>query len=417
MYIDERVAAGDANGADADPFSRLSIGLRASVQRTISREDVDTFVALSGDRNALHTSDEFAARTEFEQLVVHGLLHASLLSGLIGTKLPGSGALCLSHAFDFTNPVFVGDTVEAIGTVESIDPHTRVIGIKTEIVNQHGERVLDGNAKVKVLRLPTAKPKSKPQRSPSMAELLQGQVALITGGSRGIGRAIAGVLAAHGATVWINYNRSEGAAEEAASEIRDAGGSCFTVKADITDDDAVREMVGRVTDHGGLDILINNAGPKIQMCGFEELTWTQMQAAFDQIVGGVFRVTQAALPQLERSRGKVINVLAAAALGRTAYNCLPYVAAKGALLSLSKNLAQELGPAGVRVNMVSPSMVDTDLTSNIPDKMRQLTISRTPLRRIATAEDVAGAVLFLVSPYADFVTGDNMLVTGGEVMV
>ena len=87
------------------------------------------------------------------------------------------------------------------------------------------------------------------------------------------------------------------------------------------------------------------------------------------------------------------------------------------MLSFSKNLAQELGPSGVRVNMVSPSLVDTDLVSNIPEKVRQMTVGRTPLRRLATGEDVAGAVLFLASPYAEFVTGDNMLVTGGEVML
>ena len=113
----------------------------------------------------------------------------------------------------------------------------------------------------------------------------------------------------------------------------------------------------------------------------------------------------------------MVNVLAAAMLGRTAHNWLPFVTAKSALLSLSKNLAQELGPSGVRVNMVSPSLVDTDLVSNIPDRVRKMTVGSTPLRRLATAEDVAGAVLFFASPYAAFVTGDNMLVTGGEVML
>jgi 3-oxoacyl-[acyl-carrier protein] reductase len=401
---------------NGDSFATLSIGDRASIQKTISRQDVETFAALSGDYNALHTEDEFAARTEFEQLVVHGLLHASLLSGLFGTKLPGSGALCLSHAFDFTRPVFVGDTVEAVGTVESIDPHTRVLGIKTEILNQRGERVLDGKAMVKVLRLAPAEEKQA-QRFESMAHLLTGQVALITGGSRGIGRAIANTLAAHGATVWINYNRSQGAAESVASEIRSAGGNCFTVKADVTHNDDISEMIESIARQGGIDVLVNNAGPKIQTGSFEELTWPHMQAAYDQIVGSVFRVTQAALPHLKSSRGKIVNVLAAAALGRTAHSWLSYVTAKGALLSFSKNLAQELGPSGMRVNMVSPSLVDTDLVANIPDKMRQMAISRTPLRRLATADDVAKAVLFLVSPYADFITGDNVLVTGGEVML
>ena len=400
-----------------DPFVLLEVGSSASVRKTISREDVEAFAALSGDYNGLHVDDEFAARTEFEQIVVHGLLHASLLSGLFGTKLPGSGALCLSHAFDFTKPVFIGDTVEAVGTVLSMDPSTRVIEVKTEILNQKGEHVLEGKAKVKVLRLAATEAHKQAQRFKPMANLLTGQVALVTGASRGIGRAIADTLAAHGATVWINYNRSQGAAESLAGEIKEQGGNAFTVKADVTKDDEVAAMIETVAGQGGIDILINNAGPKIHSASFEDITWPDMQAALEQIIGGVFRVTHAALPHLREKRGKIVNVLAAALLGRTAHNWLPYITAKGALLSFSKNLAQELGPSGVRVNMVSPSLVDTDLVSNIPEKVRQMTVGRTPLRRLATAEDVAGAVLFFVSPYAEFVTGDNMLVTGGEVML
>ena len=250
-----------------------------------------------------------------------------------------------------------------------------------------------------------------------MANLLTGQVALVTGASRGIGRAIADTLAAHGATVWINYNRSQGAAESLAGEIKEQGGSAFTVRADVTKDDDVAAMIETITRQGGIDILVNNAGPKIHSASFDDLGWPDMQAALEQIVGGVFRVTHAALPHLREKQGKIVNVLAAAVLGRTAHNWLPYITAKGALLSFSKNLAQELGPSGVRVNMVSPSLVDTDLVSNVPEKVRQMTVGRTPLRRLATAEDVAGAVLFFASPYAEFVTGDNMLVTGGEVML
>jgi 3-oxoacyl-[acyl-carrier protein] reductase len=415
--LDAAAERGREANHGGDPFSLLEVGLKASIRKTISREDVELFASLSGDYNGLHIDDEFAARTEFEQIVVHGLLHASMLSGLLGTKLPGSGALCLSHAFDFPKPVFIGDTVEAVGTILSMDAATRVLDVKTEIINQHGERVLEGKARVKVLRLaPAARPKQA-QRFKPMANLLTGQVALVTGASRGIGRAIADTLAAHGATVWINYNRSQASAECLAAEIKEQGGSAFTVKADVTKDDEVAAMTETVARQGGLDILVNNAGPKIHSASFEELDWADMQTALEQIIGGVFRVTQMTLPHLKEKRGKIVNVLAAAVLGRTAHNWLPYITAKGALLSFSKNLAQELGPSGVRVNMVSPSLVDTDLVSNIPEKVRQMTVGRTPLRRLATAEDVAGAVLFFASPYAEFVTGDNMLVTGGEVML
>lgn len=399
-----------------DSFAVLSVGSHASVERTIKREDVDAFAALSGDYNALHTDEEFAARTEFAQRVVHGFLHASLLSTLVGMKIPGPGALYLSQTIEFTRPVFIGDTVMAVGTVTAIDEPTRVITIATEIFNQHKQTVLSGEASVKVLRFAGSPSTTQQPIATTMSELLSGQTAVITGASRGIGRAIAKTLAAHGAKVWINYNKSEGAARDVAAEIKAAGGTCSLAKADVMRQEDVARMIGDIGANGGINILVNNAGPKILSAAFEDLTWPDMQAAFEQIVGSTFNVVQAALPYLKQGRGKIVNVLTSAIVGRTAYNWLPYVAAKSALLGLSKNLAQELGPSGVRVNMVSPSMTDTDLVANVPERVRQMTVSRTPLRRLATVEDVAGAVLFLASPYAEFVTGDNILVTGGEVM-
>ena len=410
--------ASEAGASDrGDRFAALRVGYRDSVKKTITREDVDAFARLSGDYNALHLDDEFAARTEFEQRVVHGFLHASLLSTLVGMKIPGRGALYLSQSIDFTRPVFIGDTVEAIGVVTSVDAATRTVGIETEIVNQHGESVLKGEARVKVLRLAEQAKPERTREATAMGELLTGRVALVTGASRGIGRSVARVLAEHGATVWINYNRSEGAAEALAREIEEQGGTCSTVKADVTDAAGVAAMAEQIGAAGQLDILVNNAGPKIQSASFEDLQWADIQVAVEQIVGSAFHATQAMLPALKASKGKIVNVLTSAALGRTAYSWMPYVTAKSALLGFSKNLAQELGPAGVNVNMVSPTMVDTDLVSNVPDRIRQMAISRTPLRRMANVDDVAGAVLFLASPYADFITGENLLVTGGDVMI
>jgi 3-oxoacyl-[acyl-carrier protein] reductase len=141
-----------------------------------------------------------------------------------------------------------------------------------------------------------------------------------------------------------------------------------------------------------------------------------MAEAYHAIVGSAFHVTQAALPHLRKSSGRIINVVSTAALGRTAFHWMPYAAAKAALHAMSKNLALELGPSGITVNTVSPSLVATDLVSDMPERVRQDFMSRTPLRRLATVDDVAGAILLLASPYASFITGDNLLVAGGEIM-
>lgn len=418
MTHDNKSQPGGGNGGVAtDRLHELHVGYSDQVTRVISAEDVATFARLSGDYNELHVDDEFAARTEFAQRVVHGFLHASLLSTLVGMKIPGRGALYLSQNIEFTAPVFIGDTVTAKGTITKLDPVTRILTMDTVITNQKGDEVLRGVATAKVLRLaPEHKPAVREGKT-AMSELLKGKTALVTGASRGIGRAVAMTLAEHGARVFINYNQSAQAAQNVVSEIVAAGGRADTVKCDVTDPQQVAAMIAAIAKEGSLDILVNNAGPKILSSSFAELQWSDMQQAYDSIVGATFSVTQAALPQLKASKGKVVNLLTSAVLGRTAHNWLPYVAAKSALLGLSKNLAQELGPSGITVNMVSPTMVDTDLTSNVPDRIRQMMVSRTPLRRMATVDDVAGAVLFLASPFADFITGDNLLVTGGDVML
>ncbi|MEW5962435.1 MAG: SDR family oxidoreductase [Pseudomonadota bacterium] len=387
------------------------------MRRTITAEDVAAFAKLSGDYNALHLDDEFAARTEFAGRVVHGFLNASLLSTLIGTRLPGRGALYMSQTIDFTRPVYIGDTVEARATIERIDTPTRLVHLQTEISKVDGERVLKGAAVVKVLRLAEQDRAAPSRAAPPARGLLCGRTALVTGASRGIGRAVARLFAKEGATVWANYLHSARAAEELASLIAADGGRCRIVRADITDAMAASELVAQATAEAGLDILVNNAGPKITSAPFSDLDWSDLATAYDQIVGSVFRVTRAALPALEQRRGTILNIASSAALQRTTHHWLPYVAAKSALLALSRNLAQELGPKGVTVNALSPSLVDTDLVAATPDRVRQGMISRTPLRRLATPDDVAGAALMLVSGHASYITGANLLVTGGETMI
>jgi 3-oxoacyl-[acyl-carrier protein] reductase len=399
-----------------DRLLTLSVGQIERLSRTITAEDVAAFARLSGDYNALHLDEEFAARTEFAQRVVHGFLSASLLSTLVGTKLPGQGALYLSQSIEFTRPVYIGDTVEACATIEAIDVETRVLSLRTEITKPPNQLVLRGSAQVKVLRVTGDSQDSAPTVHAD-GGMLTGRVALITGGSRGIGRETARLYAQHGAKVWLGYNKSRTAAENLAQEIRSQGGRCQTVQADITRDDEVARLVQEVTQRDDLHILVNNAGPKIKSGTFATFTWEEMARAFDEVVGGTFRVTKAALPALRKSQGNIVTILSSAALGRTAHGWLPYVAAKSALLALSKNLAQEIGPQGVRVNVISPSMVPTDLVANVPDQVRRMIASRTPLRRLATPEDVAGAALLLASPYASFITGENLLVTGGETMI
>lgn len=404
-----------------DRLEELSAGQSASIQRILTAEDVAAFAQLSGDYNALHLDREFAARTEFSRPVAHGFLHASLLSTLIGMKLPGRGALYLSQTIEFSSPAFVGDSLIATATIDKIDRETRIVDLFTIISNQRGQAVLRGKARAKVLRL-AAPPAASADRESKLdagalpAGLVAGKRALVTGASRGIGRATARLLAAQGAHVCINYRHSMAAAASLHDEIVADGGQCMMVKADVTSATNASDLVEAAAGAAGLDILVNNAGPRIVSAPFARVSWVQMAEAYEAIAGSAFHVTQAALPHLRKSCGRIINVVSSAALGRTAFHWMPYAAAKAALHAMSKNLALELGPSGITVNTVSPSLVATDLVSDMPERVQQDFVGRTPLRRLATADDVAGAILLLSSPYASFITGDNLLVAGGEIM-
>lgn len=403
-----------------DRLTELHAGQSASVDRTVTSDDVAAFAQLSGDYNALHIDQEFAARTEFSRPVAHGFLHASLLSTLIGMKLPGRGALYLSQTIEFSAPVFIGDSLVAAATIDKIDRDTRIVDLSTIITNQRGQAVLRGKARAKVLRLaPNPAPASSGNKLDAGARhagLVSGKRALVTGASRGIGRATARLLAAQGAHVCINYRHSMTAAATLCDEIAAEGGQCMMVKADVTSARSASALVDAAAGAAGIDILVNNAGPRITSAPFARVSWEQMAEAYQAIAGSAFNVTQAALPHLRKSSGRIINVISSAALGRTAFHWMPYAAAKAALHAMSKNLALELGPSGITVNTVSPSLVATDLVSDMPERVRQDFMSRTPLRRLATVDDVAGAILLLASPYASFITGDNLLVAGGEIM-
>jgi 3-oxoacyl-[acyl-carrier protein] reductase len=247
---------------------------------------------------------------------------------------------------------------------------------------------------------------------------LAGRTALITGGSRGIGRATADLLARAGARVAINYARDEAAANGAVREIRDAGGEAMALAGDVSDEAVARQLVRDVVAAWGrLDILINNAG-----IWEEDVAGRGDVAVWDRTYAinlrGAYLVTDAAVPHLEKHGGAIVFVSSTAGQRGEARHSA-YAASKGALISYTKSLAAELGPRGIRVNAVAPGWVDTDMSrASLDNPKERAEIEKLiPIGRVASAADIAGPILFLVSDLARHLQGEILNVNGGSVLV
>ena len=246
--------------------------------------------------------------------------------------------------------------------------------------------------------------------------LLSGKVALVTGGSRGIGRAIAIRLAAEGAKVAVNYAGNKAAAEEVKAIIEKQGGTAHLIQADVSDASAACEMVERVhAELGGLDILVNNAG-----ITRDTLLIRMRDEDFDAVIGtnlkGVYACTKAAAKIMTKQRsGRIVNLSSVVGeignIGQT-----NYAAAKAGVIGFTKAAAKEFAARGITVNTVAPGFIDTDMTAVLKDSIREKLIENIPLGALGKPEHVADAVIFLVSDAASYITGQTLNVDGGMVM-
>jgi NAD(P)-dependent dehydrogenase (short-subunit alcohol dehydrogenase family) len=247
------------------------------------------------------------------------------------------------------------------------------------------------------------------------------QVAVVTGGSRGIGRATALLLAKRGAAVCVNYAARSDAAEAVADEIRKVGGRAIAVGADVADDAAVRSMVDRVaTELGPVTILINNAGIP-HSSTLDTYDHQQFEHLHRVNVGGVINTTRAVMGSMRARRyGRIVNVASIAALGTALPGTTFYAATKAETIILTRRFALELGPHGVTVNAVAPGFVRTDMTQGRRsqeewDKMEGSLSERAMMRRVGEPDDIANALVFLAAPESDWITAQTLVVDGGRM--
>ena len=246
--------------------------------------------------------------------------------------------------------------------------------------------------------------------------LLTDKTAVVTGGSRGIGRAIAVALAAEGAKVAVIYAGNAAAAEETLSLIKEQGGEAVAMQCDVADDAAVSDMINAVKEQFvSVDILVNNAGITRDglLMRMKEGDW---QAVLDTNLTGVFHCTKAVTKLMMKQRsGAIINITSV--VGQTGNaGQANYAAAKAGMIGFTKSVAKELASRGIRVNAVAPGCIDTDMTAVLSDAVKEDMLKSIPLGRVAQPEEVAKAVVFLASDNASYITGQVLNVDGGMVM-
>jgi 3-oxoacyl-[acyl-carrier protein] reductase len=387
------------------PFAAVQEGDETRWEHVVAASDVDAFAALSGDDNQLHLDDAFARSHGFRGRVVHGMLLGAWLSRVLGTQLPGPGVLWLSQNIRFARAIYVGDRVEIVVRVKHKADALRTLVLETVVLGPDGQPALTGEARTMMLNT---------DRTPAWSEM----TAVVTGGGRGIGAAIARALGDRGARVAVNYRADAESAEAVAQAIRDAGGDAAAVQADVATPEGARALVAAAEERWGrVDAIVNNATPAIDRKPLMELEWDEIDRYWRTYAQSAFTLTQAALPGMrERGFGRIVLMLTSAMWGKPPAGTGGYVAGKSGLWGLAKAMAVELGPLGITVNGVSPSAVMTDQWEGTSDSRRRALAMSLPVQRLASPEEVAATVMFLLGPDGAYVTGSNLPVAGGEVM-
>jgi len=363
------------------------------------------------DRDTIHT--ETPIRTDLRPF-----LALSMLSTFVGMCLPGKYGVFLNfHTIMNEQPRYDTEyTLEGTITYTSKTASTVVENIVIFQAMNPETAVMESKVHAMVNKPPKLMPSLDSLKQTESDFELHNKVILITGASRGIGEVTAKLFSIYGAKVVINYLGGHDDAERVVEEIRSHGGEAIAIQADVSNREDVKNMVETACGNfGTIDILVNNAVRGIKPSGFMNLTWDDMQKDIDVTVKGTFNCCQEIIPlMIENSGGSIVNI-------STVYTEDPpeqyahYVTAKSALTGMTRSLAVELMTFSIRVNIVVPSIVETDLTSHVPDMFLDKMRKKTPLKRLASPVDVARAVIFLASSQGSFTTGQKIMVTGGNL--
>lgn len=389
------------------------VGTRATLSVTLTEEHVRRFAEHIGDDNPLHMDDDFARALGFPGRVAHGMSYAAFLSTLIGTRLPGPGALWAAQTYRFAAPAFIGDEITLAAEVVETVPATRTLRLAVEATAADGRLVMEGESTVVVPGAEIAAP-AVTRAAPAGAKQ---RVALIAGAGGGLGSAIAAALARAGYSLAL-CGRSVERNAAAAKHFQETGVGAVAAALDLTDTASVNDAVATIRDALGAPTLaVHAASAALPSAKAENTDWEIFRRHFEIQAGGLHRLLRSTAPgMIESGGGLFIYIGSTATHGAPPDGMAPYAAAKAAGAQLAKSIALELAPKGIRANVVSPGFMATDLTASVPSKARKLAAAQSPLRRLAEVDEISGTVAFLSSDQSAYINGHDLVIDGGRTM-
>ena len=362
----------------------IKVGDNCNIEIVVDEKIIGQFTDLTGDLNPLHVDSHFAKNTQFEERVAHGMIVGSFVSTVVGMHLPGPGALWLSQNFEFLAPVKVGDKIDLYGEIVSKSESQKVITVKVEARNKRGLIVLKGEGRVKILE----------EKDKMNNKQIKEYKVLVTGASRGLGAEIVKKFAKQGAHVFLNYKTSDDKALEVQKECEAFDGTIELVKADVTTEDGASSLAKQIKD--GLDVIVFNAVNKLNQVPLLEQEADDFKQAFDYGAKGPFNLLKVFLPKMvEQKFGRIVSVLSTSIVNVPPTGFSAYNVNKKSLEAITKSIAVEYGKHNICANMVSPNMLRTDLTENVSERTKQLVEAQTPLKRLASLDEIAENVVYL----------------------
>lgn len=391
-------------------FEDWKVGDKAEIVHKITEEDVNKFVHLTGDDNKIHIDEVYAQNTSVKKPVAHGMLSASFISTIIGTKIPGDGALWYKQSLEFILPVRIGDELKIKAEIIKIFSKEKILEISTNIYNQNEQKVIEGIASVKSVDYIVKQVETRK---------IYKKTILIIGSTGGIGGALVKKLN-EDYNIVLHYNNNESKVNNLINKIKEINKNCNVLKykADITKEKEIQSMLAYIEEKlGSIHILVNCATNKIIPIKNEDLEWDEILKSIDMNMKAIFILMKRISINMKIMRyGKIVNVTTIYT-EKPENNLLHYIASKSGMEGITKSFAYELSPFGINVNLVSPSMTETDQIIDIPERIKLSNAAKTPLKRLANSEDVANAIYYLIQEESNYMSGSTIRINGGNLMI